>query len=1135
MNLRRLCAFFLVLLLALPIGSFAEMIGSDTVNVTVEMPTGQVNEYGQPIYAPVDEMRFPYEYSFIEGNLIIKSDALDGEYIRIVISYYDADLQSMRTCVTYNEGMQPPDTISFNSKEQIPLYGWMDVETSEMVTLPMIVTMANRDGGYTNVIEEVVTNENTNENEVTNEYTNENEYEGTNENANEIAGNDSEIVYTSPLVEPAALSVGEPLVAAETIPENRGSNVIRVITDIVYLYSAQGNQTAIISRDEYLTYEATSSDTVWQNENGVNMIPVVLKNGDRGFVEMKSDAITFVDQAEAARYETSLFTSALAVAIKNTDIYDSGYLKTGDVAAGGTVQYLSGADSTLYKNMSLWIKVRSYSDNREGYVLASDLAFKTEDEATAYLESLKQQVDIPTNTDKLKAAGASVTLYNQNLTQTLGTVQAGVEMTFVNSGFVYDANYRAYGQVYIASTMQSGYVKMDETTFYVPETPTEPVPEVTNETSSPPVVDIDSSRMAYMQGARDINIRDTINGTAGRQVDAGDAVKVIQTQIDTSGLTWYYVEVLKSINHPESVGYKGYVRYAAPVDVLRFMTEAEETAFRIAQAEEAAKANTSTPPTSTPTSTATSTPTNTATQAKETTTPTALPAIPQVKGYMRVTAPGYADLNVFQMVGSARLAILSYNEVVYVDGQVYDASGNGVTWCITQPLYDGAPSGYVLASSLVAMTASEVNAYFATPRPTPTSIATYSPTAFSGYAVLIKNRVNFRSTPNGSAMSQLNEGTIVRVVGSTTVDGYTWYECESGGRTGYLRADMLSMLTISQYQQYVTNPSYSQNGNIITPTATVNVGGTTAAVWATVRPGAASTISFVTIPPLSTATPNASGSVDPDASGSLDPNATASDGSLIGDTSASPSLDPDATLPPPPDVDATFDTQESGGFSPPGLLLAVVILLVLAGGGFYGYTVYNKTRKKQAAEQAKRAAGGQSNQRGGNGTGGEKPAVRRPVPPTQANKPTAAAGSATGRPGQGTAPAGTQPGAKPDAQNPYARPQSQQRTQEVSSTMPRAQVDGKPVGDGKTPPANPYARPQSQQAPPKNPAGTQGQGQQRASGTPGQASGTAPRTRMPIAPPPVEPDADARSMQEGAGNTEEAPRRRRRRYTEDGE
>lgn len=821
-----------------------------------------------------------------------------------------------------------------------------------------------------------------------------------------------------------------------------------------------------------------------------------LGNVNQGYI--RHDFIRFMTADEAALHEREINPPMEELAAHESDY---GIL----TEAGATLRLLSGGETTLsageyvrYESGQsqrnehdasgdLWLVVTEQKNGRTGLLRQKSMQFLTRAEAQTYEDSLlpdaQQMPSHPNNYARVAASSASLYTADKGVINPLAKDAVVIYRTSIST-FVD----KGTGKLYIPVTVDdgsgnTGYVMLDDIAFMsdadkdrweaskIPEAPAPEMPA--------------SPRLAWVL-VSDLQVRPNPNSAPQYRVQKDDVVRVTDLTQDTKGDYWYYVEIVTS---SANVGKMGYV--TASSDYLQIMSEREEQLYLESQKEpEVVK-----------------------------------PPLAQKSGYMRVNT-NYATLVAWPDIGGSILGVLNYRDVVYVDSQVYDASNN--VWSLAQPLTTGASWGYIQDQYLTAMSVSEVSEYFATPRPTPVSVPTYSPTVFSGYAVLTTNRVNFRtsasSANNNNVIRQLSQGTIVRVISETTSGGYTWYYCESNGTNGYLRNDVMALLTVREYQQLASQPSYDKNGSIITPTATANLNAPGVSTWATPRPGATSTITFVTIPPLTAGTPGetgdpqASGSPDPDASQSPDPSAS----DIAGMITASP--DPFATLP-PLEEEPEFPTQGSSGFSVSSLLIALGVLAVLGGGGFYGYSIYNRNRKKMAEEEARlemeearKAALKNANE--------QQAAVRRPPVPTVPTAQTGKPATAQQRPPTGTGAAGAGSSVAAGGRNPYERPQGQgtpptqtaagQRVQEVRSTQPRAQVDGRPVG----------ADPQSQYGRPAGQAGAQAAGQGTQAATPPNQGQS-----VPIAPPPVTPDAQATASE---ADDALAPRRRRRRQALDG-
>ncbi len=560
------------------------------------------------------------------------------------------------------------------------------------------------------------------------------------------------------------------------------------------------------------------------------------------------------------------------------------------------------------------------------------------------------------------------------------------------------------------------------------ETPSEPV--VTPATPTPsPIPQLEASYYGIITG-KDVYVRSAAGGSVMRTSKQNEVVRVEQVVTDGAGTQWLAIRQLEVEGEP--IGYisPAYVREATPTEIELYL-----------------KSKVTVPPAVTASPTPTPSP-----------TPVPTP-LSQVAGYMRVNT-SYVALFSFPGIGAATLAVLNFGDVVYVAKQETDIYGN-----LYHLVQTNGRTGYVLASQLTAMTTQEVLDYFNRQTPTTPPVATYSPNAFSGFALLTSDNVNIRTGPSvdTSRVVQLKQGTIVRVLDTVTAESTLWYKVESNGRTGYIRGDLLSTLTTAQYSAIVSQQSYNQNGNIITPTSTAKINTNT---WTTTNPQ--STVSFITMPPMATtvpsATPEASATptfvpfatiapvtdnpnggnaeiakdivsvyeangdfinnyqkADITLSSGADTTTRTSNGTVLlkvtinvengrvgyiqesdvryGNGTATPSPNPFTTLPP---ESTDFTDTKSGGFSPPGILLVLVVLLVLAAGGLYGYSVYNKARRKQAQEQARRLAQEKRTQ----GPDGKGPQGPRPGQPTQGGQPPQGGAPAVRRP---VPPAGTVP------------------------------------------------------------------------------------------------------------------------------
>jgi hypothetical protein len=577
-------------------------------------------------------------------------------------------------------------------------------------------------------------------------------------------------------------------------------------------------------------------------------------------------------------------------------------------------------------------------------------------------------------------------------------------------------------------------------------------------------------------------------------LNAWDVVFVQGTNV-VNNVEWRQVQLLSDRR----------VGYVMPYD-LRIMSLEEEDSY----IRNVINATPTPAPTPTPTPYIAPTPTQ---YVAPTPTPYAAqtPTPPQLSGYARVITASGAPLLNWPSLGAYATEWLPYYEVVFVQEQVYPEDGS--QW---QFVNYNDQFGYIPSDYLRWMAPDEVYSYFAgksvvTPSPAPTSFGD----AFSGYGVTSTSGVNFRATPGGSVRLTLTKNTIIRLIDSTVSGGYTWYQAEVGGVTGYLREDVVRLLTVGEYLSVVTNPSYNDGSKIITPTNKPSVTNAPI-VWTT--PSITNIPQFVTPAPtgLPTATPwttktpsdaSASPSVLPWVTPVPSPSPSASG-------SPSPSSSLLVTLNPSPSPSATPSMPVVGGGSTgsggPGgkLILALVIALILGGGGLYGFTMYNRARKHQAQTEAasRRAAQVTTFNNTGNAVNGARAAAG-----TAASKPTAAGTAAAG-----TATART--AANPNAS--YAqRPNPSVTAAAVSAAPPSQPVrNGQPTQRAAQTPSTQAV--QSNQAssslppipalPPVPPTASP------AKGGPITMSATATPQVSPYAPPPSPPAPERIGVEDGS-------------------
>ncbi len=346
---------------------------------------------------------------------------------------------------------------------------------------------------------------------------------------------------------------------------------------------------------------------------------------------------------------------------------------------------------------------------------------------------------------------------------------------------------------------------------------------------------------------------------------------------------------------------------------------------------------------------------------------------------------------------SVIMAELPSNKVVYVMGQNYVEQ---VPWHHIQ--YDGE-FGYVRADMLRMMGLEEVNAYLTAENPTPApteeiTVAPYDPNALSSYGYVSASTVNFRESASTSStrLRKLNKYAFCLVLGTTTVDGQTWYRVTYGDQTGYINGNYFKQMTLSELETFLGSADY-QNGIQANATETDSTGsettsgssGTTfvsaedqkVSTWT--NPDSEIVVSYAPFDPFATPAPLTSdetneylNSLIKDVQNgtvseaqletllkvhyqdSADKDTMVSDGlayirtqlgleAATEEPTATPEINPLATIQPENPTEETT----SGG-SPLGLILALIAVVGLGAGGYFWYT----NNKKKAAEEARKRA-----------------------------------------------------------------------------------------------------------------------------------------------------------------------------------
>lgn len=184
-------------------------------------------------------------------------------------------------------------------------------------------------------------------------------------------------------------------------------------------------------------------------------------------------------------------------------------------------------------------------------------------------------------------------------------------------------------------------------------------------------------------------------------------------------------------------------------------------------------------------------------------------AAPQQSGYALMTArtalrtePGSSDENI--------ITYLPKDTLVVVDGQTTGSSGK--VWNFVATLDN--LQGYVPENRMQYLTAAEAAYYIAlweesnpVATATPTARPTEEPPVQQGYAYTIGDGVYFRAMP--STMSDIKnvlaQNIVVYVQGQQYENGVAWHIVRFDNEWGYIRADMLRMMSAWEVDSYLNS------------------------------------------------------------------------------------------------------------------------------------------------------------------------------------------------------------------------------------------------------------------------------------------------------------------------------------------
>ncbi len=213
--------------------------------------------------------------------------------------------------------------------------------------------------------------------------------------------------------------------------------------------------------------------------------------------------------------------------------------------------------------------------------------------------------------------------------------------------------------------------------------------------------------------------------------------------------------------------------------------------------------------------------------ATETASPT--PTIPPYTGYALTsratelrTGISASDMTIMQS--------LAANVLVNVVNQVTDPA-SGEVWSIVSTL--NGQAGFVQDSALRYISSKEAEPYLLLWQeqnkpavPTATISPTPEPMQVEGYGVVLGDEVPFRQMASefSRIIDNMDAGTIVYITGQTAGDGQYWHSVNYEGYWGYIRTDLVRLLTLTEEQEYLerlnnptpkpetTNRPFDENG-----------------------------------------------------------------------------------------------------------------------------------------------------------------------------------------------------------------------------------------------------------------------------------------------------------------------------------
>jgi uncharacterized protein YgiM (DUF1202 family) len=413
----------------------------------------------------------------------------------------------------------------------------------------------------------------------------------------------------------------------------------------------------------------------------------------------------------------------------------------------GTVLPFSG--NPIYYGGYSWVYVTDVQSGLKGYVRS---------DCYNYVDSQGNVTDAPapaTPTPQAPVKTPEPSVQAGKLT----LIKGGVNLRIDPAGSVIAQLDRGTTLNYYGSTTKNGYlwyyVYSDKGTGYIrgdmvkienlvgPEQP---------DPTAPPEVSV-SGYIILTKG--NVNLRKTPAGLSIMWLQKDKIYPITGPIIDQGGYLWYFVS---------AEGHTGYLRS----DCVRQLTDAEVAQYLAGQSP---GQGTVTPP-------------------------------PTASGYVKIDYSGTNLRNTPSTSGGLVRQVGKGTVLPYL----MTMTSGGTSWYL---LSDGGVNVYVMAKYAHIMSAEEVATWLGTQTPgtpTPAPGQTPLPGTASDLAVTVMDNVLMRKEGSMKALTLTKiyrQGTHVRLMGSTVQnDGYTWYSIYYSGMNGYIRGDMIRILT----QDEVSDP-----------------------------------------------------------------------------------------------------------------------------------------------------------------------------------------------------------------------------------------------------------------------------------------------------------------------------------------